>query len=365
MCPFYSRTFLKTLCSLKGGMKTIDDLVALIKKKNDSKSEEDPQNIAQSYSRSEMEHIGVLLDELKSGFTQSVQHFVSISVRAYVGTVLTCVCACRCITSSRYKEASDKNEHEIMNAVAGVATSMKEWKEAAQVVGHSSEMGSMHSEESMQHHANVAGNCFLCVACLLSSSIANPHGICARCCISYPARSPHGTSYGALTHRDSVRSEEHRPSQRSAANMGERIQKIPRLVTAVEVKCTTFALHMAGPTESYDVTRRLFHFCMPLLCLRSYSMWFLVSAPKDDEEAKQIREESEEYGDIMLMSYLTEDYHLIGAKVVEFFHAASLFPQLQFVMKGDDDTFVRIDRLLAQLDEHRDGNLFLGCSMGE
>ena len=63
------------------------------------------------------------------------------------------------------------------------------------------------------------------------------------------------------------------------------------------------------------------------------------------------------------MSYLTEDYHLIGAKVVEFFHAASLFPQLQFVMKADDDTFVRVDRLLSQLDEHRDGNLFLGCSL--
>lgn len=96
---------------------------------------------------------------------------------------------------------------------------------------------------------------------------------------------------------------------------------------------------------------------------RQWSLWFLVSSPKDDEEAKQIREESEEYGDIMLMSYLTEDYHLIGAKVVEFFHAASLFPQLQFVMKADDDTFVRVDRLLSQLDEHRDGNLFLGCSL--
>jgi hypothetical protein len=54
-------------------------------------------------------------------------------------------------------------------------------------------------------------------------------------------------------------------------------------------------------------------------------------------------------------------YHLIGAKVVEFFHAASLFPQLQFVLKGDDDTFVRVDRLLAQLDEHRGGKLFMGC----
>jgi hypothetical protein len=57
-------------------------------------------------------------------------------------------------------------------------------------------------------------------------------------------------------------------------------------------------------------------------------------------------------------------YHLIGAKVVEFFHAASLFPQLQFVLKGDDDTFVRVDRLLAQLDEHRGGKLFMGCIMG-
>ncbi len=39
------------------------------------------------------------------------------------------------------------------------------------------------------------------------------------------------------------------------------------------------------------------------------------------------------YGDILLLSYLAEDYHLIGAKVVEFFHAATLFPQLQFAMK--------------------------------
>lgn len=97
---------------------------------------------------------------------------------------------------------------------------------------------------------------------------------------------------------------------------------------------------------------------------RQWSLWFLVSSPKNDEEAAQIRNESAEYGDIMLMSYLTEDYHLIGAKVVEFFHAASLFPQLQFVMKADDDTFVRVDRLLAQLDSHRNGNLFMGCKLG-
>ncbi len=32
--------------------------------------------------------------------------------------------------------------------------------------------------------------------------------------------------------------------------------------------------------------------------------------------------------DEMCNSYLTEAYHLIGAKVVEFFHAASLFPQV-------------------------------------
>ena len=61
--------------------------------------------------------------------------------------------------------------------------------------------------------------------------------------------------------------------------------------------------------------------------------------------------------------YLAEDYHLIGAKVVEFFHAATMFDQLQFAMKADDDTFVRVDRLLAQLDEHRGGNLFLGCAI--
>lgn len=60
---------------------------------------------------------------------------------------------------------------------------------------------------------------------------------------------------------------------------------------------------------------------------------------------------------------MTEDYHLIGAKVVEFFHAATLFNQLQFAMKADDDTFVRVDRLLAQLDTHRKGNLFLGCAI--
>ena len=62
-------------------------------------------------------------------------------------------------------------------------------------------------------------------------------------------------------------------------------------------------------------------------------------------------------------SYLAEDYHLIGAKVVEFFHAASLFNNLQFAMKADDDTFVRVDALLSQLDNHRSGKLFLGCAI--
>jgi hypothetical protein len=40
---------------------------------------------------------------------------------------------------------------------------------------------------------------------------------------------------------------------------------------------------------------------------RQWSLWFLVSSPKDDEEAQQLRDESAEYGDIMLMSYLTEE----------------------------------------------------------
>lgn len=35
---------------------------------------------------------------------------------------------------------------------------------------------------------------------------------------------------------------------------------------------------------------------------RQWSAWFLVSSPKDDEEANQLRIESAEYGDIMLMS---------------------------------------------------------------
>ena len=63
--------------------------------------------------------------------------------------------------------------------------------------------------------------------------------------------------------------------------------------------------------------------------------------------------------------YLADSYYLIGAKVVEFFHAALQFPGVEFVMKADDDSFVRVDRVMSQLDDHRDGRLFMGCVVRE
>ena len=52
-------------------MKSIDDLVAILQKSDNAsaKARQDDEAV-QSYTKTEMEHIGVLLQELKTGFTE-------------------------------------------------------------------------------------------------------------------------------------------------------------------------------------------------------------------------------------------------------------------------------------------------------
>jgi hypothetical protein len=213
-----------SLChSLDSGIETINKLVDAVRQNSsgtDAQSStalliaasEEQEQVFRTYTKTEMQHISTLLDELRAGFKQCVSmlrapkslrmrfsHVLTLqpalsllhrrarhcqrslhSTLANGGRVRYALATLRVVqrpctrwplTSSslhhpaaptpvlcvrRYEASAATNEQSILAAVADVSSSLQSWKSDLRVEGNAAELGSLSSEASMRHHADVA-----------------------------------------------------------------------------------------------------------------------------------------------------------------------------------------------------------------
>ena len=79
--------------------------------------------------------------------------------------------------------------------------------------------------------------------------------------------------------------------------------------------------------------------------------WFVIgTAGVNEEEKWKLQTESEQYGDILLLENHTESYgHQCTNKLLLSFHWVANHSKAQYVMKTDDDCYVRLPLILPQL----------------
>lgn len=106
---------------------------------------------------------------------------------------------------------------------------------------------------------------------------------------------------------------------------------------------------------------------------KRFAYYFLVGNAKDDHVNAMLRSEAEKHRDIFLCMDNYEDYRNISHKVLSFFDWASELRRsiskhpenaFKWIFKCDDDTFLRIDRLLEVLDGLPPTKVYWGYSHG-
>ncbi|KAG6552310.1 hypothetical protein Mapa_006163 [Marchantia paleacea] len=79
---------------------------------------------------------------------------------------------------------------------------------------------------------------------------------------------------------------------------------------------------------------------------------FFVGLHKQDQVNKEMWDEAKTYGDIQLLPFV-DYYHLITLKTIAICIYATKHVRADYVMKTDDDSFVRIDAVLAAINGRR------------
>jgi len=85
----------------------------------------------------------------------------------------------------------------------------------------------------------------------------------------------------------------------------------------------------------------------------------VIGTPKDSSLESLIAKESATYHDIIRVP-VVEDYFKLTIKTLEFFKWADSTYQTQWVFKCDDDSFVRVDKLLRDLQHRSSSSLYMG-----
>lgn len=104
-----------------------------------------------------------------------------------------------------------------------------------------------------------------------------------------------------------------------------------------------------------------------------FKHYFIVGRSGNASLERDVQQESAEYGDIFVADAVQEDYRNISRKVLAFFDcvddARSLSPpdssrRMRWVLKCDDDSFVRVEDLLNELRRLGSQGLYWGYSHG-
>jgi hypothetical protein len=77
---------------------------------------------------------------------------------------------------------------------------------------------------------------------------------------------------------------------------------------------------------------------------------FFTLRPKSNETLLQLQEEAAQVGDLIVTSEVAEDYYNITYSTLALFRAAAAYgPQVKYVLKADDDAYIRVSLLLEAL----------------
>jgi len=97
---------------------------------------------------------------------------------------------------------------------------------------------------------------------------------------------------------------------------------------------------------------------------RDFEYKFILGQFTDADLERRIKEEAEKFGDIEFFP-ITENYRNIGHKTLAIMTYATEHFNSDYVMKMDDDSFLNLPKLLADLEHRPREKLYLGMDIGE
>lgn len=121
-------------------------------------------------------------------------------------------------------------------------------------------------------------------------------------------------------------------------------------------------LIMSGPNnlERRDVIRQTW---LHLLDKSDVQHYFVIGTGSLSGVVKEtLNHEYDRYGDLLLFSHISDSYKALTEKLAHSLSWIDDHFNVKFVMKVDDDSFVRLDRVYKYLKENHDsdGNLYMG-----
>eukprot|EP01025_Chloroclados_australasicus_P007357 TRINITY_DN1235_c2_g1_i6.p1 TRINITY_DN1235_c2_g1~~TRINITY_DN1235_c2_g1_i6.p1 ORF type:complete len:415 (-),score=40.75 TRINITY_DN1235_c2_g1_i6:485-1729(-) len=91
-----------------------------------------------------------------------------------------------------------------------------------------------------------------------------------------------------------------------------------------------------------------------------FKLLFFVSRPRDLQSLQSIRDESVKFNDVVFIPYVQESYQNITYQTLEVVRWGAMWPEVTHVMKADDDTYVRVEKLIQRLQEAPRSWMFMG-----
>lgn len=103
----------------------------------------------------------------------------------------------------------------------------------------------------------------------------------------------------------------------------------------------------------------------PLLKHRGIAFRFVVGLSAEPSENLLVEEEARQHDDVLILENVRESYDNLVLKTVAFFSAAAdAFPGASFIIKLDDDVYVRPDNLALIADQWEEAKRdYVGCLM--
>ena len=78
------------------------------------------------------------------------------------------------------------------------------------------------------------------------------------------------------------------------------------------------------------------------------------------EDSQMLEKENRTHGDMLLLSTVQDSYHALTRKLLEAYKWLDANVNFEFVFKGDDDTYVRMDAMLHELHQKPSRRLYWG-----
>lgn len=140
--------------------------------------------------------------------------------------------------------------------------------------------------------------------------------------------------------------------------------------TKQRIYCFLFIIILAAPTakskERRDVIRKTWLSNIDQFDQKVVAKFVIGTSGSGISEQQGLHRENKVHGDILLLPHLRDSYHNLTLKVLQTFVWINTRIKPFYVLKADDDTFVRVDRLISELKTvNPTTNLYWGFFRGD